>query len=100
MVLTNWLPNASGVGRTVPDGRWPSPISVTVIGTFRGLLGSVSVTLNAAVFGPTPAAPLNGWKVRVIVQLAPAARFPPQLLLRVNGFAFAPVSGPTVYGRF
>src|SRR5579859_1969960 len=75
IVFTVCVPKLRLVGeklRTVPI-----PVSVTVC----GLLAALSLTVRVPVCEPA----LRGLKTTLIVQLAPAARLVPQLLVWANG---------------
>jgi hypothetical protein len=64
-------------------GAWPVPVSATVWGE----LAALSATVRVAVKLPAP----EGVKVMEIVQLAPAATLPPQLLAWLKLAAFVPL---------
>jgi hypothetical protein len=62
---------------------WPVPVSVAVC----GLPVALSLTWRVALYA-VPA--FCGENVTLIVQLAPTARVPPQVVVRLNRFASAP----------
>jgi hypothetical protein len=71
VVPTAWLPNAKPTGETRKNV--PLPVS----GTVCGLPGALSVTESVPLSAPE----IVGVKVTVMVQLAPAFRLVPQVLV-------------------
>ncbi len=83
LVTFNGELNVSAVGETVLMGAMPVPVSEAVC----GLPGSESLTEIAATRVPAAV----GLKLTLIVQLAPAAKLAPQVVVLVKSPAFAPV---------
>ena len=81
VVLIRWLPKARLVGLT--DTTVPVPERATVC----GLPAASSATERVAVRAPPPL----GVNVTLIVQLAPAARVAPHVVVLAKLFAFVPV---------
>ncbi len=83
VVPTGRLPNERDVGVRLTDSAVPVPERLAVCGLFVAL----SVTVKVAVRVPEVA----GVKVTLMVQLAPAARLVPQLLLCAKLLLFVPL---------
>jgi hypothetical protein len=81
---TVWLANVRLVGERLTADVIPVPATLTL----WGLWETLSVTVTCAVRVPDAV----GWKVTVIVQLAPAAMVDPQLLLCAKSLGFVPPS--------
>lgn len=80
------LPNEARLGVTDAIAPTPVPVSATVC----GLVGSASVTVIAALSAPVR----DGLNLTLILQLRPAARFPPigqVVLASTKSAAFVPV---------
>lgn len=84
LVPTNWFAKVMLEGETVTTGVKALPVSITV----WGLLRALSEMVTEAVRVPE----LVGEKTTLIVQLASATTFVPQLLVWVNSAGFAPVT--------
>src|SRR2546426_433168 len=83
VVPTNWLAKLRLAGDRLTTGAMPVPLRAAIC----GLPEALSVTTSAAERAPRAL----GLKVTLIVQLAPAARLVPQLLLRAKSLLFGPV---------
>lgn len=85
------MPKGTEVGERLATGLKPVPLSETCC----GLVGSEFVTRKVAVRVP----PAVGVKVTLIVQLAPAAKVEPQVVVRAKSPAFVPVKEVTIEVR-
>ena len=84
MAATGWLAKVRLVGDRVTVDAIPVPLTLTL----WGLWETLSVTDTSALRVPAAV----GWKVTVIVQLAPAATVEPQLVDCAKSLGFAPPS--------
>jgi hypothetical protein len=84
VVPRDWVPKAKLVGERVAVDFAPVPVSVTLCGlteeTYKRLTEAVRVPVAV------------GWKVTLIVQLAPAATLDPQLFVCAKSLGFVPAS--------
>ena len=81
VVPTFWFPNVRPAGVTVT--AVPMPVKATIC----GLLGALSVTEREAVRVPTSV----GWNVTLYVQVPPAGRLEPHVVVFEKSAALAPV---------
>jgi hypothetical protein len=79
---TAWLAKVRLVGERLAADAIPVPLTLTL----WGLWETLSVTVTSAVRVPVAV----GWKVTVIVQLAPAAMVDPQLVVCAKSPGFVP----------
>lgn len=84
MAPTAWLEKERLMGERLAADAAPVPVRLTL----SGLPVRLAVTVTAAVRVPVTV----GWKVTLIVQLAPAATLDPQLLVEEKSPALGPVT--------
>ena len=82
-MFTTWLAKATEVGERLAFGPSPVPLS----GAVCGLPGALSAMESAAVRKPDA----EGVNVTLMLQLAPAARLVPQVVVRAKFAALVPV---------
>ena len=88
VVPTDWFPKERLLGERLAAGAVPVPVRVTL----WGLPLALSVMVTDAVRLPLAA----GVKVRLMVQLAPAATELPQVLVWAKSLALVPVTATLV----
>jgi len=81
---TATVPNERLVAESVTPAPWPVPVSAIICGD--------PTALSVIATAPASAPPVTGSKFPLIVQLAPAATLVPQVFVKTNEVAFAPVT--------
>ena len=84
VVPRDWVPKARLLGEKVAVDFAPVPVSVTLCGLTEELYKRVTEAVRVPV--------AVGWKITLIVQLAPAATLDPQLFVCAKSLGFIPAS--------